>query len=135
MSEYGDGRDDVRACGDADVDGGEFGGDEVCEESDFWDCRFFWVPRSDDEFAGEMLELTAWWGLECGRGFAMDFGPDGRPLVEALGPGEGGLLYAEVELKTIDVAKQMTDVVGHYSRPDLLSLLVNPEEERHATMR
>ncbi len=66
-----------------------------------------------------------------GGGFAMIFGPDGAPLCEPLDPGEEGILYAEIELHTIDFAKQMIDVVGHYSRPDLLSLKVNPEAAKH----
>ncbi|KAL7939930.1 nitrilase, partial [Trichoderma barbatum] len=60
-------------------------------------------------------------------GFAMIFGPDGTPLVEPMEPGEEGILTAEIRLSTIDYAKQMLDVVGHYSRPDLLSLKVNLE--------
>lgn len=55
----------------------------------------------------------------------MIFGPDGRPLVDALPAGEEGILMADVDLKDIDYAKGMIDTVGHYSRPDLLSLLVN----------
>lgn len=34
-------------------------------------------------------------------------------------------MTAEIDLKDIDYAKGMIDTVGHYSRPDLLSLLVN----------
>ncbi|KAM0511791.1 hypothetical protein ACHAPE_009467 [Trichoderma viride] len=60
-----------------------------------------------------------------GGGFAMIFGPDGTPLVDPLDPGEEGILTADIQLSTIDYAKQMLDVVGHYSRPDLLSLNVN----------
>ena len=55
----------------------------------------------------------------------MIFGPDGTRLVDPLDPGEEGILTAEIQLSTIDYAKQMLDVVGHYSRPDLLSLNVN----------
>lgn len=55
----------------------------------------------------------------------MIFGPDGTPLVDPMDPGEEGILTAEIQLSTIDYAKQMLDVVGHYSRPDLLSLNVN----------
>ncbi|KAK8217585.1 hypothetical protein M8818_001343 [Zalaria obscura] len=58
-------------------------------------------------------------------GFAMIFGPDGTPLVEPLGEGEEGILQADIDLKTIDFAKNMCDPVGQYSRPDLLSLNVN----------
>lgn len=55
----------------------------------------------------------------------MIFGPDGTPLVDPMDPGEEGILTAEIQLNTTDYAKQMLDVVGHYSRPDLLSLKVN----------
>jgi predicted amidohydrolase len=44
-----------------------------------------------------------------GGGFAMIFGPDGAPLVEPLDPGKEGILYAEIQLSTIDFAKQMID--------------------------
>ncbi|EHK20517.1 uncharacterized protein TRIVIDRAFT_48875 [Trichoderma virens Gv29-8] len=66
-----------------------------------------------------------------GGGFAMLFGPDGTALVDPLDPGEEGILSAEIELSTIDYAKQLLDVVGHYSRPDLLSLKVNLEPAKH----
>jgi nitrilase len=42
-----------------------------------------------------------------GGGFAMIFGPDGRPLCEPLGKGEEGILTADVDLATIDFAKQV----------------------------
>ncbi len=70
-----------------------------------------------------------------GGGFTMIFGPDGAPLVEPLPPGEEGILYADIDLSTIDFSKQTIDVVGHYSRPDLLSLLVNPEAAKQVTIR
>jgi nitrilase len=66
-----------------------------------------------------------------GGGFAMIFGPDGAPLCEALGDGEEGILYAEIDVRARDLALQMIDVVGHYSRPDLLSLNVNSTAARH----
>ncbi|KAL7809347.1 nitrilase [Trichoderma aethiopicum] len=60
-----------------------------------------------------------------GGGFAMIFGPDGTPLVDPLDSGEEGILTADIQLNTMDYAKHMLDVFGHYSRPDLLSLNVN----------
>jgi len=57
----------------------------------------------------------------------MIFGPDGAPLCEALPAGEEGILTADIDLRDIDYAKGLIDVVGHYSRPDLLSLVVNPK--------
>ena len=70
-----------------------------------------------------------------GGGFSMIYGPDGAPLVEPLSPGEEGILYADIDLSTIDLAKQLIDVVGHYSRPDLLSLQVNKETAKHVTTK
>jgi len=71
----------------------------------------------------------------AGGGFAMIFGPDGAELVKPLPVGEEGILTADVELSMIDFAKQMIDVVGHYSRPDLLSLSVNITKASQVTMR
>lgn len=60
-----------------------------------------------------------------GGGFSMIFGPDGKPLAEHLPAGEEGIVKADIDLSDIDYAKGMIDTVGHYSRPDLLSLHVN----------
>ncbi|PTB48556.1 hypothetical protein M431DRAFT_501016 [Trichoderma harzianum CBS 226.95] len=73
----------------------------------------------------EKLKLVGSPHVTSGGGFAMIFGPDGTPLVDPLDPGEEGILTAEIQLSTIDYAKNMLDVVGHYSRPDLLSLNIN----------
>ena len=66
-----------------------------------------------------------------GGGFSMIYGPDGTPLVEPLSPGEEGILCADIDISSIALAKQLIDVVGHYSRPDLLSLQVNKEAAKH----
>lgn len=63
----------------------------------------------------------------------MIFGPDGKPLCEPLGDGNEGILTADVNLRDIDYPKAFIDVVGHYARPDLLSLLVNPTVDKHVT--
>ncbi|KAF2210007.1 hypothetical protein CERZMDRAFT_113688 [Cercospora zeae-maydis SCOH1-5] len=62
-----------------------------------------------------------------GGGFSRIYGPDGKELVKPLGPGEEGLLYADIDLHDKALAKHNLDVVGHYSRPDLLSLRVTTE--------
>lgn len=65
-----------------------------------------------------------------GGGFAQIFGPDGRSLAERL-PADGeGILYAEINLAEITMAKQAADPVGHYSRPDVLSLQFNDQAQR-----
>ena len=65
----------------------------------------------------------------------MIYGPDGGPLVEPLDAGEEGILTAEIDLGAIDDAKQMIDVVGHYSRPDLLSLQVTTDKATQITIK
>lgn len=66
-----------------------------------------------------------------GGGFSMIYGPEGSELVKALDPGEEGILYAEVDLAKRGLAKQNLDIVGHYARPDQLSLRVNSEACTH----
>jgi len=63
--------------------------------------------------------------LRVGGGFAMIFGPDGRPLAAPLPEAEEGIIYAEVDLGLISIAKAAADPVGHYSRPDVTRLMFN----------
>lgn len=63
--------------------------------------------------------------LLVGGGHAQIFGPDGQPLCEPMPEDEEGLLFAELDLGAIAVAKSFADPVGHYSRPDVTRLLLN----------
>jgi aliphatic nitrilase len=79
-----------------------------------------------------------------GGGFARIYGPEGSPLAEPLPETEEGILYADLDPALIAIAKSAADPVGHYSRPDVLRLLVNrnpaptvvemPAEERPAAL-
>ncbi|MGB1277777.1 MAG: nitrilase-related carbon-nitrogen hydrolase, partial [Nannocystaceae bacterium] len=56
-------------------------------------------------------------------------GPDGAYIVEPVYDQEA-ILTAEIDLRAIDREKMTLDVAGHYSRPDLLELRVNPGPAR-----
>lgn len=60
-----------------------------------------------------------------GGGFAQIYAPDGRPMCEQLPEQEEGLLFADIDLGAITIAKSFADPVGHYSRPDVTRLLLN----------
>ena len=63
--------------------------------------------------------------INVGGGFAQIYAPDGSPMCEPLPETEEGLLFADIDLGAIAVAKSFADPVGHYSRPDVTRLLLN----------
>ena len=63
--------------------------------------------------------------LIAGGGHAMIFAPDGSPMCNYLPEDEDGLLYADIDLGMISIAKSFADPAGHYSRPDVTRLLLN----------
>ncbi|WP_425964334.1 carbon-nitrogen hydrolase family protein [Rhizobium nepotum] len=63
-----------------------------------------------------------------GGGFTMIFGPDGAPLAKPIPEALEGIMYADVDLGLIGLAKAAYDPSGHYSRPDVVRLLFNKRE-------
>src|SRR6266581_3126396 len=68
--------------------------------------------------------------LHVGGGHAAIYGPDGSAIAEKLAPDQEGLLYADIDLGAIGVAKNAADPAGHYSRPDVTRLLLNKKPSK-----
>lgn len=58
--------------------------------------------------------------------------PEGRHLATPLTQGEG-ILIADLDFSLITKRKRMMDSVGHYARPELLSLWINDEPAQATT--
>lgn len=71
----------------------------------------------EDEAQAELIHI--------GGGSAQIYAPDGSPMCDPLGEDEEGLLFADIDLSAITVAKSFADPVGHYSRPDVFKLQFN----------
>ncbi|KLO93762.1 related to aliphatic nitrilase [Fusarium fujikuroi] len=76
-------------------------------------------------------------GLACrqpGGGHSCVIGPDGRRLTEPLGDGKAdieGIVYADLDLTKVVATRGFLDIVGHYSRPDLLWLGVDRQPKEN----
>jgi nitrilase len=62
-------------------------------------------------------------------GDSVVIGPDGT-TVEGPMRQETGVLYADIDVSAIGVARRSFDVAGHYSRPDIFELRVNREPQK-----
>jgi nitrilase len=60
-----------------------------------------------------------------GGGFTAIYAPDGQLISEVLPEGQEGLVYADLDLGMISLAKAAADPAGHYSRPDVTRLLLD----------
>ncbi|WP_271528100.1 carbon-nitrogen hydrolase family protein [Bradyrhizobium sp. CCBAU 25338] len=65
-----------------------------------------------------------------GGGWARIFGPDGSSLADPLPEHIEGIIYGDIDLSAIILAKGAADPVGHYARPDVLSLNFDNREHR-----
>ena len=60
-----------------------------------------------------------------GGGYTAIYAPDGQLMNEPLPETSEGIVYADLDLGMISLAKAAADPAGHYARPDVTQLLLN----------
>jgi aliphatic nitrilase len=60
-----------------------------------------------------------------GGGFTAIYAPDGQLMHEPIPETQEGIVYADLDLGLISLAKAAADPAGHYARPDVTRLLLN----------
>lgn len=67
--------------------------------------------------------------IKAGLGCSAVFAPDGRKISSDLGKDFDGLLYQYLDMNLVVVNKHLIDIVGHYSRTDMMSLNIHDSNE------
>jgi nitrilase len=73
--------------------------------------------------------------LLAGGGFTTIYAPDGQLMHEPLPEGSEGIVYADLDLGLIALAKAAADPAGHYARPDVTRLLLDRTPGDRVVMR
>jgi nitrilase len=88
------------------------------------------IPDDFPDKAQLYPDADAW----VNPGDSLVIGPDG---VTTAGPmrGEIGILFADLDLSAVAVARRSLDVAGHYSRPDILELRLNTKSQKPIALK
>ena len=87
----------------------------------------------DDEQRKQLAGDTGMEKALTGGCFTAIVSPEGKLLGKPMTDADGaGMVIAELDFDLITKRKRMMDSVGHYARPELLSLLINRESHVHA---
>lgn len=65
---------------------------------------------------------------------AVVYGPDGSVVSTPIDPRTEGLVYADIDLAAVSLAKVFADPVGHYGRPDVFQVTVDRSARRVAVL-